>query len=458
MRRAVATTLVVFASLLAFLAIFAIWVNRQALDTENWTNTSSELLEQPVIRDQVAARLTDELYQSVDVEAAVRDLLPPRAEPLAGPAANALRGQVEKIARTALGRPEAQALWADANGAAHKQLLVVLEGGGPIVSTEGGKVVLDTKALLAELEEQVGVGGRLVKALPEGASQITIMRSDQLGTAQNVVQALKPLPYILLLAAIALVAVAMAIAPGWRRRALRAVGIGFILAGAAALLGRSLAGDMVVDSLARTAAAEPAVTEVWSVGTSLLVDVATAAIVYGVVMVFAAWLAGPTRAAMATRRTVAPYVREPAIAYGTLALVVVLLVWWQPTPAWRNPIMLAILVGLLAAGVEALRRQVIREFPQASRADAQARRRERLAGVAGAWRERASAMWSSTASSARHPVRHRAANGEDDRLASLERLAQLQQAGVLDAAEVQAEKARILGDGAPEGVTTGGSR
>src|SRR5215470_6272773 len=92
-RRTIAVALIVIASLVAFLALAAIWVNRQALNTDNWTRTSTELLEKPVIRERVAARLTDELFASVDVQQAVSDVLPPRAQILAAPAANALRGQ-----------------------------------------------------------------------------------------------------------------------------------------------------------------------------------------------------------------------------------------------------------------------------------------------------------------------------------------------------------------------------
>jgi hypothetical protein len=461
-RRAAAITLIALASLVAFLAIFAIWLNRQALDTGNWTRTSSELLQRPVIRDQVAARLTDELYRSVDVESALRDVLPTRAEPLAGPAANALRDQVEKTARRALARPDVQALWADANAVAHEQLLLVLRGGGTTVATEEGRVVVDVRELLARLQEQVGVGGRLRRVLPAGATRITILESEQLGLAQDVFTALEPLPVVLILLSLALGGAAMLVAPGWRRRALRAYGFGFVVAGAAALLGRSVVGDMAVDSLARTAAAEPAVAEAWEIGTSLLVDVATAAIVYGLVMVAGAWLAGPTGWAVAARRQLAPYLREPAIAYGTLALALAVLVWWAPTPAWRNAIMLTILAALLAAGVEALRRQVIREHPTATRAAASARRRERLAALAAGVRRRGTALWTSVgghaasaserlATTSRERFARQGASSEDERLDRLERLARLQQAGLLDAQEIRAEKERILhGNGRAE--------
>src|SRR5215213_3184728 len=130
LRANIARLLVILAALVAFLAAFAIWLNRQALNTENWTKTSSELLEQPVIRAQIAARLTDELFASVDAEQALSDVLPPRAEVLAAPAANALRTQAEKMARQALERPDVQGLWVDANRTAHQQLLAVLAGGG----------------------------------------------------------------------------------------------------------------------------------------------------------------------------------------------------------------------------------------------------------------------------------------------------------------------------------------
>ena len=111
--------------------------------------TSSRLLEKPAIRNRVAGFLVDQLYANVDVEGEIRAALPPRAQPLAGPAAGALRTFAERAAREVLARPRAQLAWEEANRNAHVLLLKVLEGGGPIVSTENGVVVLDLKQLLA---------------------------------------------------------------------------------------------------------------------------------------------------------------------------------------------------------------------------------------------------------------------------------------------------------------------
>jgi hypothetical protein len=455
-RRVTATALVVIASIVTFLAILAVWVNRQALNTDNWTKTSTELLQNPVIRDRVAQRLTDELFSSVDVEQAVANVLPPRAAVLAAPAANALRTQVEKQAQKALARPDVQQLWADANRTAHEQLLAVLNGGGKTVSTQQGVVTLNLSSLLAELQQQTGVGGRLRKVLPASATNITLFRANQLKAAQNGVKVLRPLPVILLLVAIGLVAIAIAIAPQWRRKAVRAFGIGLVVAGLAALLVRSVAGGAFVDSLAKTAAAEPAVKDVWTIATDMLVQVSVATIGYGIVMVLAAWLGGPTRPATAVRRAIAPYWRSPVIAYCTLAVLVALLIWWAPTPAWRNVAMVLILVGLLIAGTEALRRQVIREFPDATREEAAQRNRERWERVVASTRRGGEAMRGAASRTAQSATttfsatkeaaaaRFASSDAEDARLAQLERLVQLREAGILDEEELRAEKARIL--------------
>jgi hypothetical protein len=365
-RRWLARLLIVLASLLAFLALHAIWLDRQLLDTDNWTASSSELLEQPAVRNQAAAFLADELYARVDVEAEIRSALPPRAQVLAAPAANLLRDRVEVRAQKMLQRPAVQTLWEDANRAAHVMLMRVLDGGGTAVSTEGGTVVLDLKALLEQLQEQAGIGGRAAAALPEGAGQITVLQSDELDTAQDAAKILDGLPILLVGLSLVLFAAALLAAPAYRRGAVRGYGVGLLAAGAGAIAAMAWAGDYVVGSLSDTAATEPVVRAVWDVYDSLLVQAATAAIIYGAVLVAGAWLAGPTAWAVGLRRAAAPYLAQPSLAYGVFAAVVfIVVVWWSPTPAMRNPVTAILLAGLLALGFEALRRKTRSEFPGA---------------------------------------------------------------------------------------------
>ena len=366
MRRVLPSVLVVLATLLAFLAIFALWANRQLLDTDNWTETSAEVLENQEVQKQLSIFLVDELYTNVDVQARIQEALPPRADVLAGPAAGGLKGLLEDAVDALLDRPLAQDAWENANRAAHERFLQIVEDEGEAVSTAGGDVVLDLKVLLQQTEERAGIGGRLEERIPEGAAQLTIMKSDELELAQDIVGAMKAIAVVLLILAFGLFALAVFLARGRRRETMRAVGIGFIVAGAGALLARSLAGNFVVEELVKTESVKPAVEATWGIGTSLLVEAATASILYGVFFVLAAWMAGPTAWAVQARRFLAPYLREPRYAYGAFGVVAFLLIAWGPTPALRKPLSALILLALLAGGVEALRRQTAREHPDAS--------------------------------------------------------------------------------------------
>jgi hypothetical protein len=425
--------LVVVAAVLAFLAIFALWANRQLLNTDNWTDTSTQLLENDEIREQTADYLVDQLYANVDVTARLEQALPPRADGLAGPAASGLRDLATRVTRGLLERPRVQQLWEEANRRAHARFLNIVEGGGPVVSTEEGDVTLDLKELLGQTESRVGIGGRAESKLPADAAQLTIVRSDQLDFAQDLVDLLKALEIVLVVLSLALFALAVYLARGWRRQALRATGIGFLAAGVAALVARTVAGGAVVDALASTEAIRPAAEATWGIGTSLLTQAAVAAIAYGVVIVAAAWLAGPTGSAIATRRALAPYLREPAYAYGALGVIVAVIVWWGPTPATRQALPLFVLIGLLVLGLEVLRRQTAREFPEATREGAAQRRRE---------------LWSGWTSSLRgrdaREATTRTADQGGARLEELERLTRLRDARALAPEEFEREKRRIL--------------
>ena len=116
-RRGLPLALITVASVLAFVALFAVWANRQLLDTDNWTDTSTKLLENDEIRGQLSAFLVDQLYANVDVKATIEEALPPRADPLAGPAAGALRQPAEQAVDKLLERPRPQPLWEQSTGA-----------------------------------------------------------------------------------------------------------------------------------------------------------------------------------------------------------------------------------------------------------------------------------------------------------------------------------------------------
>jgi hypothetical protein len=416
----IVATLIALATLLTVFAIFSIWANRQALNTDNWVNTSGKLLQNEDVRSQLSNYLADQLFANVDVQAELEGALPPRLQPLAGPAAGGLHQLAPQIAEKALENPHVQELWGEANRAAHQTLLKILDGEGSTVSTGGGEVTLDLGSLIAQIGGQLGVGSGLAAKIPAGAGQVTILKSDQLSTAQSVAQAIRGLPIVLTLLVLLLYGLAIYLAGPRRRRALRSVGFGFIVAGVLVLIVRGLAGSSVVDALSADEAVKPAAEAVWSIGTSLLVTVASSAIAFGILVVIGAWLAGPTRPAKALRRETSPYMREQRGAtYAVAGLVWLALIAWAPIAAFHKPIGILLFALLFAFGTELLRRQALREFPDAPR------------GQVG---ERLRALW---------PRRAQPAAGPSE-IEELERLSALRRSGDLSDAEFDAAKAQIL--------------
>jgi hypothetical protein len=362
-RRVVPTILIALATVIGIVSVLAVWVKRQALETDTWVETSTELLEDETISDAVGAFLVSALFDNVDVEGEIAAQLPPQAEPLAGPLAGGLRQLADRAADEALSSAQAQAIWEDANRTAHERLLALLDDEGEFASTTGGTVTLDLKGLVTQLASNIGLPDGLADKLPPEAASIEIMKSDELSTAQSALKAFRTIGWILVGLTFLLFALAIYLARGRRRETLRAVGFSFVTIGAVSLIARNAGGSAVTDALTSTGAAEAPVSDTWEIGTSLLKDMGQSLFVYGIVMVLAAWLAGPTGVATSIRYAITPYLRQPSYAFGGLAVLLVLLFWWDPVVATHRLAPSLLLIVLLALGVEALRRQVIREFP-----------------------------------------------------------------------------------------------
>jgi hypothetical protein len=425
--RKLVVAILVLATLLGLVSVFSIWVKRQALETDTWTSTSTKLLENKNVNEALSAYMVEALYENVDVQDELAGALPPAAKSLAGPAAAGLRQLAGQLASEALTRPRVQALWSEANRNAHGLFLELIEGGGDTLSSEGGAVALDLGAIVDRLGEQLGVD--VASKLPPGAAQIQLVESEQLSTAQDVVKALKGLSLILPLIALALYALAVYLARGWRREAIRAWGISWMLIGVLVLVIRSVAGEALVGSLAGSKSVEPAVDAAWDIGTSLLRNGGIAMFAYGLVIFLGAVLAGPLGFAKLARRSLAPLLRERVTAYAAAAVVVLLLLWWGPTEGFRRPLPLLLLLALFIAGIEALRRQTLHEYP-----------RETWDTMRDRWAARLS----------RHPSGVPAPAGGDGTSAStpvdeLERLVALRDAGALDPEEFARQKQRLLG-------------
>ena len=106
--------------------------------------------------------------------------------------------------------------------------------------------------------------------------------------------------------------------------------------------------------------------DVWDDGSSILRSIGRGVVFYGIVTVLGASLAGPTRPAVAIRRWIAPTLNHrQGLAWAIAGLLYLLLVLWAPTAELSQPAWILVFAAMLAFGVYALRRQTLREFPDA---------------------------------------------------------------------------------------------
>lgn len=429
--------LLAIAGLLLLLSSFAVWIDRVALNTGVFSETSSSLLDDRAIRTAVANRAVDELFANVDVQAEVKDQLPKDVKSLSGPASAGLRQASYQIVDRALRQSTFQRLFEATLEESHRTLVDVLEGGRSGVSTENGVVTLNLQTIIREAADRIGIGDQVADKIPADAGEIVVLRTDQLDTAQNVFELLKTLAWVLPILTLVAFGAAVALAIE-RRRTVRDVGIVLAVVGIVGLLAASLVGSYVVDSLVAQSDDRNAASNAWGIVTVLLRGSFRLMVVVGLLVVLAAWLAGPARRALVARGWLAPVLRARAWAYGALGLLSIVLLRTAEVSDFTRLLTILIVVALGVTWIELTRAQTLREFPDAAMPELVADARTRVS----AWLESRRAAAAAAEPSPRPtPAQAAAATDLTSRLASL---ADLHARGELTDAEYASAKTRVL--------------
>lgn len=431
MSRSIAAWVVfVVAGVLLLLSSFAVWVDRVALNTDEFVDTSSELLEDDAIRRAVATTVVDELFGSVDVETEIEGKLPTDLKSLSGPATAGLREGSYQLVGRALQQPRLQHLWALSVEQSHETLVRVLESDGETISTEGGVVTLDLEQIVLEAADRIGLRSEVEDQLPADVGRIEILRSDELDTAQNGFQLLNTLAWALPLLSLAAFALGAWLS-GDRRRAMRRIGITLLVVGVVGLVAANIVGAYVVDSLVSATENRIAAGNAWDILAELLRSSFRWLVVGGILFLVAAWLAGPGRRAVAVRRLLAPALRVRAWAYAALGVFALFLLFTGPAGDFARYLAVLTLVALGVAWIELMRTQTLRDFPHASAP-------ELFADA----RSRATRWWEARRAPAFEPARTAPTPG--DVTARLASLADLHARRELTDEEFASAKARVL--------------
>jgi hypothetical protein len=353
-----ARVLLVVGVLLTVVSILSTYVKREALDPDRFKQTSQELIANPAIQEQVAAQLSDALTTNVDISAELEARLPQNLQALAGPIAGLAQGFAGTAAQNLLARPRAQDVFVELASVSQAQLVKVLHGDTAAVSTSDGNVTLDLRPLVLKLGDRFGFVSNLADKVPQDSGQVTILKSQDLATAQKVTHWLEQIANFVWIFAVAAWVGAIWLARGRRRQEVRALGIGLICVGILVLLARLFAGKYLVDNLVVSETVRPAASDAWDIITKALAASGWVALSVGVLVAVGAWLVGPGSRATSARAAVAPTLSRPGLAWGSFVVGMVLLIWILPIQMFRTT---AVLVVASAIGYVVFLRQLAAE-------------------------------------------------------------------------------------------------
>ncbi len=364
-RKILVWTLVVIATVLALVSILTTWVNRQMLDTTAWNKATTQVVQDPQVQAAIATYTINQLYgPAINLPQRFEDRLPANLKPLAAPLANALEQPLTIGVERLLTRPRVQQLFIKASTLAHQKLVNILENKTNYgVSTANGDVTLNLHAMIVEIGTELGIPSNALAQLPTDLGTVTLMKSNQLSTAQDAVKAVHVLSIWLLVGVLFLYGLAIYLARGARRATLRNAGFGLVIVGLIVLVIRSVGGTYITNALAAPGYTI-ATHHLWLIGTSILGQIGAATLLYGIITVLGAVYAGPSSVATRLRRMLAPTMNEhQGIVWGAVGLVYLLAILWGGTHALRTWWGVLLLAALIAIGIAALRRQSLSEFP-----------------------------------------------------------------------------------------------
>ena len=358
------------------MTIVALFVKTQITDTDRYVQNVAPLSSDPAVQAFVADDITKRLFAQVDVVSYVRSALPERAGALVQPVAGALKSFVRDATLRVLQSAQFQSIWAQANRAAHTQLVKVLtgEGRGVVVASSNGVVAIDLSAVVSRVQQRLADSGiALFSKLPivKVGRQIPVFQSKDLYKARRAVGALDRLALILPFAVFGCFGSAILLAAN-RRRAFFAAAVGFALGALVLAVALALGRGVYLDAATNADLPHDAAAAVYDTLVRFLHTSIRTVSIFSTAVIVAVFFAGPSRLAtwfrVRTRWTVsrlgaeceragltwlAPFplvVRfKTPLRVATAAIAFVTLFRWShPTP---SVILWAAVAALVALGV-----------------------------------------------------------------------------------------------------------
>ena len=243
--------LIVAACVAVVLATLAIGVEQVLLNTDRWVGAVGPLASDPDVQSSLAEAAATQATTAIDTQL---QSLPGPLQRLAAPTESGRNSFVHDQAHNLVQSPQFAQLWIDVNRAGHSALVQLLRGGATgsgALAVSNGDLQLNLLALMPELVQRVQQlpANLLPSAPPTDFGYVNLTSANALATAQQVVQLLDRTTWVLVVAAIVLILIALGVSSDRRVTALR-LGVGVAIGTLALGLGLIVAQGRIVSSIA----------------------------------------------------------------------------------------------------------------------------------------------------------------------------------------------------------------
>lgn len=159
------------------------WTHNQALDTDNWTNTMSSVLDNEIVTESLGRFITSKVFDQADIEKKVKDALPERAAFLAQPLTDQLQSLTTNATTSAVRSDAFQSIWTTANRTVHSRIVDSARSDNSSEKPLSRIASLDLSGIRARISERLGTSSEVV---PEQNNRAVEIRADLQTKAENI--------------------------------------------------------------------------------------------------------------------------------------------------------------------------------------------------------------------------------------------------------------------------------
>ena len=293
-----AIAFVVMGAVLLPFAVLVRWTSNTVLDTDSYVETVAPLAQNADIQEAVSFHVSVLIMDVTDFQKLVAEALPTGARFLSAPIESAARTVVQDVVDKLVSTEAFERLWEEANRVGHDNVVAVLTGqGNDTVQTANGKVVVKLGPLAKEVIKNLDdiLGTSFFDSIPDEKldGEFVLLQSDELAGLQDEIRWFDRLSWFIPILTIALLAASVWLSRPRRIGFLR-LGIAIVVPMTISLLLYSWVRSRYVGGLPDDIHNPDAAAAFFDITTRFVPRDFGVLLVIGLVILFLAWLFGPT--------------------------------------------------------------------------------------------------------------------------------------------------------------------